>query len=202
MSGWTPGAISWSTARTSSTVDAVGAHDRDRVVHQLAVFDRSGDRFSVQLTKSARRSQKSRSSGTVGGSFDCFAVRPGRGGRARRSDGWRSSWPPSSSSYPTSWWSSWPPSWPVLFAAFLPRGLVAFSAALPPARRLPLSPRPYLASATLPRNASIRSTTCRGAGSSVGATTSWPATLASMTSSSAPRYSSENSSGSKSPDRP
>ena len=76
-----------------------------------------------------------------------------------------------------------------LFAAvFFAGALAAFFDACA-ASRPPVSARRDLASATLGRSAAIRSTTLPvDAGSSAGATTSPPATFASMTSSSASRY--------------
>ena len=56
MSGYTPVAMSWSTARITSTDTPLR---RMMPIDRSArpwVLDTSGDRFSVQLTNSARRS--------------------------------------------------------------------------------------------------------------------------------------------------
>ena len=59
MSGYTPEAISWSTARISSTPTPLRRMISMEISARPSVFDTSGDRFRVQLTNSADRSLKS-----------------------------------------------------------------------------------------------------------------------------------------------
>ncbi len=58
MSGQTPVAMSWSTARTTSTVTPWRRMISIEMSARPCVFETSGDRFKVQLTNSARRSLK------------------------------------------------------------------------------------------------------------------------------------------------
>ena len=59
MSVSTPGGISWSTARTSSTVTPCARMIATAFCASASVFDGWGERFSVQLMTMARRSEKS-----------------------------------------------------------------------------------------------------------------------------------------------
>src|SRR3954452_12465859 len=79
MSGCTPGASSWSTARTSSTCTPCARMIAMLLAARPAVLDTSGERFSVQLRKSARRSPKSSLADIA--AFRC------RGGSGRASGG-------------------------------------------------------------------------------------------------------------------
>ena len=71
MSGHTPVAMSWSTARSSSTVTPWRRMISIEIAANPSVFDGSGERFRVQLMNSAPRSEKShvlwvQSSSTLG----------------------------------------------------------------------------------------------------------------------------------------
>jgi len=59
MSGHTPVAMSWSTARMRSTVTPWRRRISIEIAAKPSVFETSGDRLSVQLMNSARRSEKS-----------------------------------------------------------------------------------------------------------------------------------------------
>ena len=59
MSGWTPVAMSSSTARITSTETPLRSMIPIDMSPSACVFDTSGERFSVQLMNSAFRSEKS-----------------------------------------------------------------------------------------------------------------------------------------------
>ena len=59
MSGHTPVAMSWSTARKRSTWTPLRSMIPMAISARPSVCEGSGERFSVQLMKSARRSEKS-----------------------------------------------------------------------------------------------------------------------------------------------
>jgi hypothetical protein len=59
MSGYTPTGMSWSTARTRSTVTPLRRMMPIEMAASPSVWDWPGERLRVQLRNSARRSEKS-----------------------------------------------------------------------------------------------------------------------------------------------
>ena len=57
MSGHTPVAMSWSRARIISTSTPLASRMPIEILARPSVLDTSGERFSVQLTNRARRSE-------------------------------------------------------------------------------------------------------------------------------------------------
>ena len=73
MSGYTPTGISWSTARTKSTVTSFLRMISIEILANPSVWESSGERFKVQLMNNALRSEKSQPLSRQRAS--CFSVR-------------------------------------------------------------------------------------------------------------------------------
>ncbi len=86
MSVYTPTGISWSTARTTSTVTPWRRITPMAMSARPSVFETSGDRFRVQLTNRALRSEKSHRSCSSNCSEPTV---PASSGRSTRHDGRR-----------------------------------------------------------------------------------------------------------------